>query len=131
MALSNMVSARVDVELFPTAKVRSGLVRFLFLVLLRLSGLLQRPRQLCLVRRLPTVLRSGFRVFLTPFIDGAPVEQVYDHLGIEDVKRDPSGAPVQPYGPGSCARQAPVREPAVPFAGFDSQDVLNFSWDDG
>jgi hypothetical protein len=63
----------------------------------------------------PTIFSFCHCVFLSPFVHGATVEQIFDNTGVEYVKGDPPCAPLQPVCSRSGAEQTAVLEPALPL----------------
>ncbi len=87
-------------------------------------------RQLRLVGGAPPVFCFRRRVFLAPFFHGPAIEQVFDDPRIEYAESDSSRSALKPDGSGSGAWKTPVLQPALPFLGGYSQDVLDLARDD-
>ncbi|EJJ30072.1 hypothetical protein PMI11_01645 [Rhizobium sp. CF142] len=93
-------------EFLPSAQSGQRLVSVLF----SSPGFLllfQRTRQLRLVRGASAIFCLRRRVFLSSFVHGGAVEQIFNDTGIEYVERNFPGPPLQSDRSRSGARQAP------------------------
>src|SRR5690348_9219943 len=77
--------------------------------------LFQQTRQLRLVRGASAIFCLRRRVFLSPFVHGGAVEQIFNDTGIEYVERNFPGPPLQSDRSRSGARQATVIHPTLSF----------------
>lgn len=87
-AMPPLAEQAVDVQFFPTVERIAHITRISAGPL----RLLQRSRTLRPIGGPPAVVGLCRRVFRTPFVNGAPIKQVSDDPGIEDVEGDLPGA---------------------------------------
>ncbi len=74
-----------------------------------------------------SVFFFGYRVVFPPMVHRIPVKQVLDNTRVEDVERDFSYPPLQPYSSRTCTRETAIFEPALSFGSCNRQDVFDLS----